>query len=168
MKTEEYAHKWTSEAKSPQSLFEIIQSFFSEIENLCRTNGVTELKDLVPILKSIDVKFKSFADFFPDEINPDGLRMLICNRKPFIRGIHHLIWPTKELPYLPGAYPLQIEATGPNGEKVVLETTADGIRTMVRDTIYQNVIASQKIEGEPIGKYDPPLICLIPDCLLTT
>jgi hypothetical protein len=59
-------------------------------------------------------------------------------------------------------------ATGPGGMLIELPISETGLRTMIRDSIYTGVRASQEIEGEDPGPYNPPPIESVPERLLET
>jgi hypothetical protein len=168
MKAKDYAQKWINEGKSRESLFAIMQGFFSEITDLVKKRNAIRSDAIISIYKEIDTKFRAFARVFPNEINPEGLRLLMLIRVPSSRQIHHLIWPHKKLPPRHDSSPLQIEIDGPNGQKMIHVTTAGEVRVMVRDSVYAGVRASQKIEDESVGPYNPPPLSSVPDHLLTT
>lgn len=168
MKAKDYAEKWINEGKTKESLFVIMQGFFSEITDLVKKRNAIRSDAIISIYKEIDNKFRAFARLFPNEINPEGLRLLLLIKVPCTREIHHLIWPHKELPPRHDSSPIKIEVDGPNGQKMIHVTTAGEVKTMLRDSIYAGVRASQKIEGEPVGPYDPPPINSVPDSLVTT
>lgn len=98
MKAKDYAEQWKTSGKTTEELMKITQSLIEEIPDLCEKRRAKSSTAMISVFREIDDKWKAFARCFPNEINVDGLRILLLKSSPRTKELHHLIWPGKTIP----------------------------------------------------------------------